>query len=303
MMMTAPQANNPKKLTMETISKQMDTLPTVPDVIMRLSHMLDDPTVTAESLGSVIQLDPKLTAQILKACNSAYYGLNRRIANMKEAVAILGLKALKGLVFAILSSKMMSRDVMGYEQTKGALWLNALTGAIYAKRIAQHFKLSDPETAFTACILRDLGKLVLDSYVGADYALIEQEAQANKKGFEQAEIEVLGFSHAQLGEFIAQQWKFPELLITCIRHHHSPSLADDSLPQQDKQLLGAVHLADALSMMLGTGVGSDGLMYPVDVAFLTACGFKMDPRSMEQLVAVVSGLDTEVKQLAESIRS
>ena len=78
------------KLTLEQIIADIDQMPSVPDVIMRLSRMLEDPNITAEELGQVIQLDTKLTAQLLKISNSAYYGLNRKIMSMKEAVAILG---------------------------------------------------------------------------------------------------------------------------------------------------------------------------------------------------------------------
>ncbi len=290
------------KLTLEQISADIDQMPSVPDVIMRLSRMLEDPNVTAEELGNVIQLDTKLTAQLLKISNSAYYGLNRKIMSMKEAVAILGMKALKSLIYAILSSKMLMADLQGYGQLDGALWLNALTGATYAKHLAKYYSYPEPDTAFTASILRDLGKIVLNNHVQVGFEAIEAEAMEKRIGFQQAEEAILGFSHMQLGEHIAIKWKFPERLVNTIRYHHTPSDAPKDMSKNDKLLLAIVHLSDGLSMMMGAGVGSDGLMYPMDITYLNECGIETDARSVEALIDFTMDLESEIKILADSIK-
>ncbi|MCS6267776.1 MAG: HDOD domain-containing protein [Vampirovibrio sp.] len=290
------------KLTLEQITADIDQMPSVPDVIMRLSRMLEDPNITAEELGQVIQLDTKLTAQLLKISNSAYYGLNRNIMSMKEAVAILGIKALKSLVYAILSNKMLMADLQGYGQLDGALWLNALAGATYAKHLAKYYSYPEPDTAFTASILRDLGKIVLNNHVQGGFEAIEARALEKRIGFQQAEEEVLGYSHMQLGEHIAIKWKFPELLINTIRYHHTPSVAPKDMPKNDQLLLAIVHLADGLSMMMGAGVGSDGLMYPMDISYLNSCGIETDAKAVEALIDFAMDLDSEIKILADSIK-
>ena len=123
------------KLTLEQIIADIDQMPSVPDVIMRLSRMLEDPNITAEELGQVIQLDTKLTAQLLKISNSAYYGLNRKIMSMKEAVAILGIKALKSLVYAILSNKMLNIQIPLYNY----IYLILYMFRIHNKKIFNYF--------------------------------------------------------------------------------------------------------------------------------------------------------------------
>jgi HD-like signal output (HDOD) protein len=290
------------KLTLEQITADIDQMPSVPGVIMRLSRMLEDPNITAEELGLVIQLDTKLTAQLLKISNSAYYGLNRNIMSMKEAVAILGIKALKSLVYAILSNKMLMADLQGYGQLDGALWLNALTGATYAKHLAKYYSYPEPDTAFTASILRDLGKIVLNNHVQGGFEAIEAIALEKRIGFQQAEEEVLGYSHMQLGEHIAIKWQFPERLINTIRYHHTPSDAPKDMPKNDQLLLAIVHLADGLSMMMGAGVGSDGLMYPMDISYLNSCGIETDAKAVEALIDFAMDLDSEIKILADSIK-
>jgi HD-like signal output (HDOD) protein len=290
------------KLTLEQIAADIDKMPSVPDVVMRLSRMLEDPDVTAEELGQVIQLDTKLTAQLLKISNSAYYGLNRKIVSIKEAVAILGIKALKSLVYAILSNKMLMADLEGYGQLDGALWLNALTGATYAKHLAKHYAYLEPDTAFTASILRDLGKIVLNNHVQGGFEAIETMAMEQRIGFQQAEEAVLGVSHTQLGEHIALKWQFPEKLATIIRYHHTPSEAPKTMEKNDQLLLAIVHLADGLSMMIGAGVGADGLMYSMDIGYLTSCGIETDAQSVESLIDFAMNLESEVKLLADSIK-
>jgi HD-like signal output (HDOD) protein len=290
------------KLTLDQITAEIEQMPTVPDVIMRLSRLIEDPNVTAEELGKVIQLDTKLTAQLLKITNSAYYGLNRQIMSMKEAVAILGMKALKSLIYAILSSKMLMADLQGYGQLNGDLWLNALTGATYAKHLAKYYAYPEPDTAFTASILRDLGKIVLNNHVKGGFEQIEAEAMKKRIGFQQAEEEILGFSHMQIGEYIAKKWQFPEPLVTAIRYHHTPRQAPQKLSKNDKLLLGIVHLADGLSMMMGAGVGSDGLIYPLDVGYLTSCGITTDAKAIEALLDFTMTLESEIKILADSIK-
>ncbi len=292
-----------KKLTMDMIANQMTKLPSVPDVIIKLSHMLEDPDVTAEELGVVIQMDPQLTAQMLRASNSAYFALPREITSVKEAVALLGHKALKSQVYAILSQKMLDREVEGYGLGKGDLWASALTGAVYAKKIAQLFDYKEIDTAFTVAVLRDIGKLLLQDYVGDIFKSLEKEALEAKQGFDEAERALLGFSHSELGEYIGKKWNFPERMVYAIRYHHKPSDLKESVESDVYRLLGVVHLADALTMMLGHGLGNDGLLYPVDLAYLNTHGFKIDNYTLQELMIHMHACQAEIKNLHESIQA
>ncbi|XVJ51295.1 MAG: HDOD domain-containing protein [Vampirovibrio sp.] len=292
-----------KKLSLETIVAEMSKLPSVPDVILKLSRMLEDPDITAEDLGQVIQLDPQLTAQMLKASNSSYYSLPRQISNMKEAVAILGQKTLKAQVYAILSHKMLNRKLEGYGLGNGDLWESALTGAVYAKKLAALYQYPDPETAFTVAVLRDIGKLVLHEYVGDIFKTLEKEAIESRQGFDEAERNILGFSHSELGEVIAKEWKFPERMVTAIRYHHKPSDASPSLELDASKLLGIVHLADSLCMMLGNGMGNDGMLYPVDLEYLNTHGFKVDMDVLQELMIHMYSCQDEIRTLNESIHT
>jgi HD-like signal output (HDOD) protein len=292
-----------QKLTLEQVTLQMEALPSVPDVVLKLSQLLEDPNITAEELGKVIQCDPQLTAQMLRTSNSAFYGITREITSIKDAVTILGQKVLKSQVYAILSHKMLNRKVSGYGLEKGELWQAALAGAVYAKRLALRFKFAEPDTAFTIAVLRDIGKLVIHEQVGNIFKDLEREAQKNKQGFQQAEKQLLGFSHTELGELIGSQWNFPKRIKTVVRYHHDPSQAPKTILKDDAQLLCIVHLADALCMMLGQGAGNDALLYSIDLDYLNRHGFTMSNETIQALMMEMLSCQSELKQLQESIQA
>jgi HD-like signal output (HDOD) protein len=291
-------------LTIDDIASRVKEIPAIPDVILKISQELENPNITADKLGQLVQMDPKLTAQLLRMCNSAYYSLNREVTNMKEAVAMLGLKTLKSLIYAIMSHQVLNKPIEGYGLKKGSLWRNALTGAVISRVLARCFTDVEPDTAFTACILRDLGKLVLEQYVGEAFQKIEHLAVHKRLGFDQAEREHLGFSHTELGAHLAEKWKIPNKLIYCIRYHHHPSDADISvLTKEECTLLAVVHLADSLTMMIGEGVGLDGLSYGVDTDYLKAHGFDLTPVFSEQLLSLSLMQLSEVESMFDSISS
>ncbi|MDX2085375.1 MAG: HDOD domain-containing protein [Candidatus Melainabacteria bacterium] len=291
------------RLSVEAIVQKVDQLPELPQAALRVSQMLEDPEVSADELAQIIRLDPNLTGQLLRMCNSAAYGLNRQISTVKEAVAILGLKVLKSLVYAVISHTALDHPMSGYALEKGALWKNAVSCAVYAKHIAEYHRYIDPEQAFTGAILRDLGKIVLEEYVGANYAEIEAYARKHRVDFMQAEMDILGTNHTLVGMRVAEKWNLPPTLISVIGFHHRPSALPADVPEAERKLVGYVHLADAFSMMLGLGVGSDGLMYSLDTAYFQTMGITMDELYVQNTLARLLDLQETVNRFSESLSS
>lgn len=285
------------------ILNKIDSLPELPQVALRLTQLLDDPNVGAEKLGEVIKVDPSFTGQVLKLCNSAAYGFSRTISTVKEAVAILGFKVLKSMVYTIIAKIALDKPVSGYGLNKGDLWHNALTCAVYAKYIAQREKTTDPELAFTAALLRDLGKIVLGEFVGANYQEIEALAVQEQIDFISAEERVLGVNHTTIGVKIAEKWNLPNPLKMVMKYHHKPINFPPALEPALIKLILTVHLADVFTMMTGSGVGSDGLMYTLDFDALKQGGFKLTESDFEQLLGELVEQNKVVQQLEESMRT
>jgi putative nucleotidyltransferase with HDIG domain len=237
---------------------------------------------------------------VLRLCNSSAYGLSRRIETIKEAIAMLGFGVIKSMAFTIISQNSLDKAVQGYDLNKGALWTNAATCAVYARHIAQKTKACDPELAYTGAVLRDIGKLVLDKYVGQFFVDIERQAIDEQMDFEAAEARTLGYSHTDIGEKVAERWNLPETLRAVIRYHHQPSAMPADSDDTWVKLVAVVHLADTMTMMMGCGVGGDGLMYSLDDTGLKRAGIAMTDQAFEALYAELLDIQQQVQELLTS---
>jgi putative nucleotidyltransferase with HDIG domain len=225
-------------------------LASLPTTTAKLLELLDDPCIAADRLLDVIGSDPSLTANLLKLCNSAYYGRKRQIGSVKEALVLLGNKTVVTLAFATSMGKVMRGELAGYGLEKEDLWRHALAVSFGAAAIVgEKGQMALRERAYTAGLVHDVGKLVLDRL------LVERlewtpvsEAETD---YRQIEREIIGWDHAEAGAALAQSWNFPEVLVSAIRWHHEPNAASEH-----GDVAAAVHAADAISSVLGVGGGA-----------------------------------------------
>ncbi len=289
------------KVTIQDILRKVDSLPQLPQVALRVSYMLEEPNIDAQKLSEIIRIDAGFTSQVLRLCNSAAYGFSRKISTVKDAVAILGFTTLRSMVYTIIAKAALDRPVPGYSLDEGDLWYNALTCAVYAKHIGTKEKLPDPELAFTGGLLRDIGKIILGDFVGPNYSAIEQLTIQHRIDFLHAEERVIGFNHATVGTTLAERWNLPPLLTNVIRHHHHPDKMPPTLKPVEQKIVVIVHLADAMSRMIGRGSGSDGLMYSIDAETLTKHGIDASIGYLENLMSELINLNSIIKALADSM--
>jgi putative nucleotidyltransferase with HDIG domain len=289
-----------KKVSLQEIVEKVDQLPEMPQVALRVSRLMEDPDTNAQHLAEIIRLDPNLTGQVLRICNSAAYGFSRKIGTVREAIAILGFNTLKSMVYTIISHGALNRPIRGYALEKGALWHNALTCAVYAKHLAEQYRYVDPELAFTGALLRDIGKIVIGEFVGANYNEIEELAYREKIDFVEAEERVLGLSHTDVGMKVAEKWNLPDKLVKVIQHHHRPSLMPEDSNLSDVNLTTVIHLADAFTLLIGTGVGSDGLMYFLDIKALQNLGIDIEGPDLERILSDLVDLHTVIQDFSEA---
>ncbi len=229
-------------------------LPPFPKVALQVMKMLDDPKVKAKDLAKVIKYDSAITANLLKTCNAAYFGLSRKVSSLDDALVIVGQDILKDIIIASSSSRFYKGGAGGgYELEQGELWRHSVATAIMAKLLAKHFASVPPDTAFTAGLLHDIGKRFLSSFVADDFAKIVKLAYGGKMSFVEAEKEVLGVTHAELGGMIMERWEFGEDLRMAVRQHHDPDALDKG------ELTALLAIANTQVITLGVGAGADGL--------------------------------------------
>jgi len=246
-------------ISLAQLVQQVDHLPALPQVATKVIRLTDDLNTTPEDLSRVITQDQSLTAKVLKMANSAHYGFPRRIATIKEAVVLLGYNAIRNLVLAASVSRLLESEVEGYTLPRGELWRHSIACAQGARIIAHKVGFRSYELAYITGLLHDIGKVVLKHYMSEAYQQIIEQVKSEEIPFMIAEAQVLGFDHAQVGGLIADKWNLPVELVEAIVYHHNPGQV-----KQNPYLPAIVHLADALSLMLGVGVGTDGLVYPLD---------------------------------------
>ncbi|MCF6459556.1 HDOD domain-containing protein [Clostridium sp. Cult3] len=260
------------------IVNKVNDIPVLPSRVQKIIAITEDPDSTIEDLEKEILKDQSLTSRILKLANSAYYGYPRKINTVSQATILLGFQTIKSMALASTISKMMARELKGYALEKNDLWTQSQTCAIISRYIAKEVKFSNPETAYIAGLLRDIGKTILNFYVEQEYQAIVNKVEYSNMSFLEAEEEVLGFNHAQVGEKIATKWNFPEDLVEAIGLHHTPEKSNIN-----SKLVSIVHIADAITMMIGVSIGADGLAYNLSPFALET--LNLTPNDVEQLIS------------------
>lgn len=263
---------------LEHIVGKVKDIPMLPDRINRIIKMTEDPDSTIEDLEKEILLDQSLTSKILRLANSTHYGYPRKINTISQATILLGFKTIKSIVLASTVSKMMAKELKGYGLGKNDLWTQSQTCAIISRYIAKDVGFNGPETAYIGGLLRDIGKTILNYYVEKEYNAITNRVQFGKVSFLEAEEEILGFNHAQVGEKIAERWNFPQELVEAIGLHHNPETSTI-----DPKLVSIVHIADSITMMLGISIGADGLTYNFSPFALHSLNYST--QDIEQLIS------------------
>jgi putative nucleotidyltransferase with HDIG domain len=242
--------------TLQKLINEIKTLMPIPAVTNQLLAVVDNPDSSMEDIANVIQYDPMITASILKTCNSAYFGLKNPAESIKDAVNMLGTDQIIELALIKSGAQALSGSQKGYGLDQGDMWKYSVSSAVVAKQVAAKLVPKSKNTIFTAALIKDIGKVILEKHVSSVFTKIDELVKSQGYSFREAEKKLLGIDHAELGAMIAKMWKFSPRMIKIIRHHH---LGDEKM-MKDKEV-AAVYLADCICMMMGNGVGADGLSY------------------------------------------
>ncbi|WDN90010.1 hypothetical protein BuS5_02980 [Desulfosarcina sp. BuS5] len=237
------------------IMDKVESFPGIPGTAVKLMSLLDDPDSSAAQIEDVLRYDAGLTANILKLSNSAYFGMMTHIGSVKQAVVVLGIKRIKQLVLTSCIGAILDKQVAGYDLQPGELWRHSIAVSVAAEGLIAELEMPNGDDIFTASLLHDVGKLVMGGFVQKD---LEKIWNAASKGvpFEAAEEMILGTNHAAIGAAILKRWSFPEKIVDAVRWHHNPEDA-----HEHSVIIDIVHVANILSLMIGIGLGFEGLNY------------------------------------------
>lgn len=251
-------------VTVEQLIKRAGDLPPIPQAAQKALMLIRNPDTNVGDIAEVMAVDQILTSLVLRWANSAYYGIGNHVATVHQAVMVLGLNTVQSLILASTVASYLDRPIPGYDMERGEMWKHAIGVATGARMLASRFGRQTAEEAYHAGLLCDIGKLafeVLLRNVNLDHP------DWKDLTFLELERAKFGIDHATLGAEMARRWNLPDVIVNTIAFHHTPLKAGDHA-----KVASAVHVADVAMMMLGQGVGKDGLQYKLDVDALKLLG-------------------------------
>jgi len=220
-------------------------LPTPPIVFHQIQKVLNDPKVSASQIASILAEDPAMSVKVLKLTNSAFYGLSREIDSVKQAVVIIGLEAVRNLVLSA-SVLDMFKQKDADQEFQEIFWRHSLAVAVCGRLLARKVRsrgIIDPDGAFSAGLLHDVGKIIMCCFLPEEYAkFVAAREQDKESSTFLLEEKALGYNHCQVGAILGTQWKLPTRLIQAVSYHHHPQLSDE-----DDPTAYLIHIADFLA--------------------------------------------------------
>ena len=285
--------NSAKKQKYQIVNdvRLLKSLPPLPDVYFRIESLSHDDSATSADFSQVLELDPSITARLLRMSNSAYFGFKREIKSVKDAVTLMGIKEIVSLVriACITNNLKVSPQV---ENMAKNVWIHSATCAITAQLISRKRGISNKNTVkedLLICgILHDIGKIVLWKFFPDIYMPVALNC-TRMRPTDQEELNALGCTHSEIGKTLADHWQLPEHISNVIAFHHKP------LVKQDSELVFIIHLADLVCKIVQNDYQLD------DFTELDAPGNDLYTR--DEIASLARELEPEIREQSEHVVS
>jgi putative nucleotidyltransferase with HDIG domain len=243
-----------KDMTQPTLSSiqsrvaSLENIPSAPAILLHVLKQLEQPTeaVDVQRLIDFVGHDKAIVAQILRVANSPIFGQRQRINSIRGAVMNLGLARMRDIA---LSCSLLELGNVSPLVDSTALWEHSLACALVSRKLARRLCYRDPERAYLAGLLHDIGILVNMMLMPDEYGNVIETATCMRREVVSVEQELLGFTHAVTGEFLANAWHLSEYVSEAVRRHHDPERAS-----LDAELVSIVSVADRLTHLAGLGL-------------------------------------------------
>ena len=280
-----------KKNKIQEIIDHIQQLEPIPSVTHHLLEVLDDDKSSAEEIAAIIQYEPTVTTNVIRSCNSVYFGRYEPVSSIKDAVATLGIDRIVDIVLYQFGKQAFA-DEEGYGEHEGALWKLSVSSAVMTKHIAIRIGSPNKNQLFTTALIKDIGKTVLGRFVKGSIEKINGLVDDKNYTFAQAEKEVIGIDHAEIGGMITKSWNFPLRMAKIIEHHHAPDISVIG----DKEM-AAVYLADRMCIMMGLAGRVDRNDHKFYNAAMESLGL-----SQEDLPALIADFNDEMQEVEDLLR-
>ncbi|NNG14423.1 MAG: HDOD domain-containing protein [Gammaproteobacteria bacterium] len=223
----------------------------LPETVLRVNEMVDDPQSSAADIGEVIRQDPGLTARLLRIANSPFYGFPSHIDSVPRAVTVIGTNELRDLILATSAIQVFS-DFPNEIVSMETFWRHSLRCAIIARSLAAHLHEPNVECYFTAGLLHDIGYLIIYREIPELAHQALAHSNQNRDIAHIVEQEIIGFDHGAVGGELLRQWNLPSTLSEAVEFHHAPRFA-----KQYSKEAAIIHIANYLANTMLARVGGD----------------------------------------------
>lgn len=277
-----------KRLLEKKILGAVNNLPPMPQVMHKAREIIENPKSSFKDLERLIVTDQSFAVKILKIANSSYYGRIKKVSSIQDAAVVIGMKTLGEMVTLACTSSLLNKSLRGYDLPAQSLWRHSIGVAIGSKIIAGKKYPSLANDAFTAGLIHDAGKLILDEHVYERKKLFQEFMSDNQQTFLNAEREILGFEHAEIAAKVCKKWNFPKPINVAIRYHHQPSHL------WGNKLAYIVHVADQITAWIGIDI--DGISVDLSDNSLEVVGIQA-----HEIAQIVDEISTYVDQVVSTV--
>jgi HD-like signal output (HDOD) protein len=246
-MLTSTTEQQKKEKTL-LVLKNIYNLPPLPKILSEALKLLDNKKTSNSELSALISKDQGVVSKILTIANSPMYGLQRRVTSIDFALLILGFTELKSIISVLSLTEAFKNKTDKYLDQK-AFWFHSFLVGSASKRLAEDIGFYNSGEAFIGGFLHDMGISIIHRYLHSSFIQIHDLLTIENMPLRDAELEVLGIDHQEIGNYLLERWNFPIELCNAIRSHHNPSKAN----QEDKLMSTLIHFADYMTQKLKLG--------------------------------------------------
>lgn len=283
------------------VLRKLKDLPPMPQIVFKARQVIADPDSEMAELADLLESDQAIATKVLKLANSAYYGLSGKVSSIRHASSLLGYKALGQLISMVGSASVLGKTLGGYDLDSAGAWRHSLMAASASRIIALRHHPDLEGDAFSAGLIHDVGKLVLDNYVLERKNEFERITAGGRNTMLAAEQHLLGLDHADIGYEVCQHWNIPESISKAIRYHHNPGKSDqDALSYIVFMADSIANIVKSMEETKGTIAqleGIEGFMYMIDD---DALDFLDLPE--EDVPGILTGARDAVNKLSEEMQ-
>jgi putative nucleotidyltransferase with HDIG domain len=236
------------KPTREDLENRIDRVRPIPQTALRIIRMVGEQRHSTREIAREVAKDQVISATTIRFCNSVVVGSGRRIDSIDRALVILGDKRLLQFVISRCLVGFFSSEEQGYSLCRGGLFKHALGTATVSQRLALMTGRVSADLAYTAGLIHDIGKVVLDQLVQERAPLFYWRAQSEPSELIKLEEDSFGMNHQEAGRVLAERWNLPDSLLAAVSCHHHPGRASSHA-----DLVHIVYTADLVMSRLMMG--------------------------------------------------